>query len=151
MVCASASISLPRPWFYVYILTKHTHIQNFNLSFCTSVNGPHLHLYNIPFQLPQHRELCGLEWCICALLTAPTVGLILKHLPETSSQLSFIPTGHSFISSLPLSLCLFLPSSSPVILLSFFCCYSLGHCLCLSPFLPLDFSSALQLLPQIVI
>lgn len=30
-----------------------------------------------------------------------TVGLILEQLPETSSPLSFIPTGHSFISASP--------------------------------------------------
>lgn len=62
---------------------------------------------------------------------AVTVGLILKQLPGACSQVSFIPTSQSFISSVVLSLSSF--TSLP--LLSFFCsilsvCLSL-HFVCL--------------------
>lgn len=84
VVCAS--VCRPCVRFYAYIYSPSTNTQNFNGSLCTPVNGPHLHLYNIPFQLPQHRELCG--GCDVFVLCLPlAVGLILKQLPETSSQL----------------------------------------------------------------
>lgn len=88
VVCAS--VCRPCVRFYAYIYSPSTNTQNFNGSLCTPVNGPHLHLYNIPFQLPQHRELCG--GCDVFVLCLPlAVGLILKQLPETSSQLPIHP------------------------------------------------------------
>lgn len=55
-----------------------------------------------PFsRLSTRSSAAGPDVFVLSFFWLLTVGLILKQLPETSSQLSFIPTGHSFISASP--------------------------------------------------
>lgn len=55
-----------------------------------------------PFRrLSTRSSAAGCDVFVLSFFWLLAVGLILKQLPETSSQLSFIPTGHSFISASP--------------------------------------------------
>lgn len=55
-----------------------------------------------PFsRLSTRSSAAGRDVFVLSFFWLLTVGLILKQLPETSSQLSFVPNGHSFISASP--------------------------------------------------
>lgn len=105
-VCICLHVLLLKSTFiYTPNTHRHTHKSKISIQAPAPQQMGHICIFIIfPFScLSTGSCMAGFDVFVFCLPLA--VGLILKQLPETSSQLSFIPTGHSFISSLP---CLFL-------------------------------------------
>jgi len=123
------------PLFDSLSMYTHTHTHpNIPIgAFAPAVNGPHLHVNNIPFQPSQHRELCGSRWCICALLTAHC--WINSHTASgnilSAPVPSHSPFSHDFLCPVASSLSSSSSSHFDVVLPPYSRCVSITSCLSL--------------------